>query len=46
MAQILTKKDISILNDILNKQNKEIENLRSKGKPPYGFNINLCGNVL
>lgn len=43
MAQILTKKDIKILNDILNEQNELAKELRSKNKSLYDSNINLCG---
>lgn len=43
MAQILNRKDIKILNDILNEQNEAIKKLRSEEKPIYDSNINLSG---
>lgn len=43
MAQILTRNDIKILNDILNEQNEMVKELRSKNKLLYDSNINLCG---
>ena len=43
MAQIITREDIKILNDILNEQNEVVKKLRSENKPLYGFNINFCG---
>ena len=43
MAQVLTKKDIKILNDILIREIDAVKKLRSKNKPLYGSNINSSG---